>query len=36
VRQDDPGAWPSWTLRALGHEGTKCWYAGTRATAHNH
>jgi hypothetical protein len=36
VRQDHPGAWPSWTLRALGHEGTKCWYAGTRATAHNH
>jgi hypothetical protein len=36
VRQDNPGAWPSWTLRALGHEGTKCWYAGTRATAHNH
>jgi hypothetical protein len=33
VRQDYPGAWPSWTLRALGHEGTKCWYAGTRATA---
>jgi hypothetical protein len=36
VRQDHPGAWPSWTLRAVGHEGTKCWYAGTRATAHNH
>jgi hypothetical protein len=36
VRQDNAGAWPSWTLRALGHEGTKCWYAGTRATAHNH
>jgi hypothetical protein len=36
VRQDHPAAWPSWTLRALGHEGTKCWYAGTRATAHNH
>jgi len=36
VRQDHPGAWPSWTLRALGHEGTRCWYAGTRASAHNH
>jgi hypothetical protein len=36
VRQDHPGAWPSWTLRSLGHEGTKCWYAETRATAHNH
>jgi hypothetical protein len=36
VRQDHPGAWPSWTLRAPGHEGTKCWYAGNRATAHDH
>jgi hypothetical protein len=26
VRQDHPGAWPSWTLRALGHEGAKCWH----------
>jgi hypothetical protein len=33
VRQDNPTAWPSWTLRAPGHEGTKCWYAGTRAAA---
>jgi hypothetical protein len=34
VRQDHPGAWPSWTLHALGHQGTKCWYAGntTRRT----
>jgi hypothetical protein len=32
VRQDHPGAWPSWTLRALGHEGIKCWYAATRPT----
>jgi hypothetical protein len=30
VRQDHPEAWPSWTLRALGHEGTKCWYPTTR------
>ena len=30
VRQEQPGAWPSWTLRALGHEGTRCWYAATR------
>jgi hypothetical protein len=36
VRQDQPGAWPSWTLRAPGHEGTRCWYAATRATAHDH
>jgi hypothetical protein len=26
VRQSHPGAWPSWTLRAPGHEGTRCWY----------
>jgi hypothetical protein len=36
VRQDNPTAWPSWTLRAPGHEGTKCWYAATRATVHDH
>ena len=36
VRQDHPGAWPSWTLRASGHEGTRCWYAATRTTAHDH
>jgi hypothetical protein len=36
VRQEKPGAWPSWTLRAPGHGGTKCWYATTRAAAHDH
>ena len=36
VRQGRPGAWPSWSLRAPGHEGEKCWYAATRSTAHNH
>jgi hypothetical protein len=36
VRQDHPDAWPSWTLRALGHEGTKCWYPTTRTLAHDH
>ena len=36
VRHENPGAWPSWTLRAPGHEGTKCWYASTRAAAHDH
>jgi hypothetical protein len=36
VRENSPGAWPSWTLRTLGHEGTRCWYAGTRFTAHHH
>ncbi len=36
VRQNYPGRWPSWTLRAPGHEGAKCWYAAKRATAHDH
>jgi hypothetical protein len=36
VRQEAPEAWPSWTLRAPGHEGTKCWYATTRRAAHDH
>jgi hypothetical protein len=36
VRQNHPGAWPSWTLRAPGHEGTRCWYATGRATARDH
>jgi hypothetical protein len=36
VRESSPGAWPSWTFRAPGHEGTRCWYAATRGTAHEH
>jgi hypothetical protein len=36
VRQESPQAWPSWTLRAPGHEGTKCWYASTRTRAPDH
>jgi hypothetical protein len=36
VRESIPGAWPSWTLRAPGHEGTRCWYASTRGGAHDH
>jgi hypothetical protein len=36
VRQEYHGAWPSWTLRAVGHEGVKCWYPGTQPTADNH
>jgi hypothetical protein len=24
---------PSWTLRTLGHEGTRCWHAGPRRDA---
>jgi hypothetical protein len=33
VRREHPDAWPSWTVRARGHEGTKCWYASARANA---
>ena len=33
VRQNYPGGRPSWTLRAPGHEGTKCWYPTKRTTA---
>jgi hypothetical protein len=36
VRRQYGGAWPSWTLRAAGQEGRKCWYASTRASAHGH
>jgi hypothetical protein len=36
VRRGHPEAWPSWTLRALGHEGKKCWYPTTRTSAHDH
>ena len=36
VRQQDSAAWPTWTLRAPGFEGTKCWYASTRGAAHDH
>jgi hypothetical protein len=36
VRQDHPEAWPSWTLRAPGHEGTRCWHATTRAAVDGH
>jgi hypothetical protein len=36
VRQNHPGAWASWTLRAPGHEGIKCWYATTRTMARDH
>ena len=36
VKQEHPNSWPSWTLRAPGHEGTKCWYPTTRSLAHHH
>jgi hypothetical protein len=36
LRLEHPGGWPSWTLRAPGHEGVRCWYVGTRAAGHDH
>jgi hypothetical protein len=30
VLYNHPGGWPTWTLRAPGHEGTMCWYAAAR------
>jgi hypothetical protein len=35
VRLEHPGGWPSWTLRAPGHEGVRCWYVATRTAAHD-
>jgi hypothetical protein len=34
--QTERGVWPSWTLRAPGHEGTVCWYAATRPKESDH
>ena len=36
VRQEHPGSWPSWTLRAPGHEGAKCWFPASNAVAPDH
>jgi hypothetical protein len=36
ARREHPGGWPSWTLRAPGHEGVRCWYVGMRTAAHDH
>ena len=30
VRQEYPGAWPSWTTQAPNHKGVKCWYPAMR------
>jgi hypothetical protein len=35
VRQEHAGSWPSWTLRAQGHEGVKCWFPMTSAPGHD-
>jgi hypothetical protein len=36
VLQNHRGAWPTWTLRAPGHEGTLCWYAAARPRGSDH
>jgi hypothetical protein len=36
VVQNQPGGWPSWTLRAPGHEGTLCWHAAARPSGSGH
>jgi hypothetical protein len=36
VLQNHPRGWPSWTLRAAGHEGTLCWYAAARPRGSDH
>jgi hypothetical protein len=36
VLQNHPRAWPTWTLKAPGHEGTLCWYAAARPRGSDH
>jgi hypothetical protein len=36
VLQNHRGGWPTWTLRAPGHEGTLCWYAAARPRGSDH
>jgi hypothetical protein len=36
VRQEFPGAWPSWTMQAANHKGTKCWFPATRENRAHH
>jgi hypothetical protein len=36
VLQNHPGASPTWTLRAPGHEGTLCWHAASRSNGSDH
>jgi hypothetical protein len=36
VQQNHPGASPTWTMRARGHEGTMCWYAAARPRGSDH
>lgn len=36
VLQNHPGGWPTWTMRAPGHEGAMCWYAAARPRGSDH
>jgi hypothetical protein len=36
VLQNHPGAWPTWTLKVTGHEGSMCWYAAARPRGSDH
>jgi hypothetical protein len=36
VLHNHPGGWPTWTMRAPGHEGTLCWYAAARPRGSDH
>ena len=36
VRQEYPGAWPSWTMQAANHKGVKCWFPATRDSRTRH
>jgi hypothetical protein len=36
VVENEPGAWPTWTLKAPGHAGSMCWYAAARPRGGDH
>jgi hypothetical protein len=36
VRQQYPGAWPSWTTRTANHKGEKCWFPAMRENHAHH
>jgi hypothetical protein len=36
VLENHPGGWPTWTLRAPGHEGAMCWHAAVHPRGSDH
>src|SRR6516225_6225951 len=36
VRQQYPGSWASWTMRAANHKGEKCWFPAMRENHARH